>query len=168
MEHVFICAGFLKLRVDVAVGMKAMVILNIATEAEVANGMHGIVRGIALDPREGQSQPDEEGHIHLKYPPAVIYFEPDLPTNAIFEGVPPGIIPITPSTVHFSVDIEGGKVKIERWQLAIVPGYAFTDYKAQGQTMEYIIVDISKPPSGFISPFSVYVALSRSRGRKSI
>ena len=46
--------------------------------------------------------------------------------------------------------------------------YAFTDYKSQGQTMEYVIVDISKPPTGLLSPFSMYVALSRSRGQKTI
>ncbi|KAF8799801.1 hypothetical protein BYT27DRAFT_7067086, partial [Phlegmacium glaucopus] len=77
-------------------------------------------------------------------------------------------IPISPSRFKFSVEVDGGKVKIERSQLAIVPGYAFTDYKAQGQTLEYVIVDIAKPPSGKLSPFGVYVALSRSRGRQMI
>lgn len=150
------------------VGMKAMVILNIATEANLANGTRGTVRGIVLDLREEHLPPDEEGHVRLKYPPAVIYFQPDQQTNVVFEGVPDGIIPISPSEVGFSVEVEGGRVKLMRRQLAIVPGYAFTDYKAQGQTMECVIVDISKPPSGSISAFSVYVALSRSRGRKTI
>ena len=158
----------LKMRVELAVGMKAMVILNIATEADLANGTRGTVRGIVLDPREEHSPPDEEGHVRLKYPLAVIYFQPDQQTNVVFEGVPDGIIPISPSEVGFSVEVEGGRVKLMRRQLAIVPGYAFTDYKAQGQTMECVIVDISKPPSGSISAFSVYVTLSRSRGRKTI
>ena len=30
-----------------------------------------------------------------------------------------------------------------------------------------MIIDIGKPPTGTLSPFSVYVALSRSRGRES-
>ncbi|KAF8798283.1 hypothetical protein BYT27DRAFT_7055534, partial [Phlegmacium glaucopus] len=77
-------------------------------------------------------------------------------------------IPISPSRVSFGVDVDREKVKLERRQLAIVPGYAFTDYKAQGQTLAYIIVDIAKPPSGKLSPFNVYVALSRSRGRQTI
>ena len=47
-------------------------------------------------------------------------------------------------------------------------GYTFTDYKSQGQTIEYVIIDIGKPPTGSLSPFSVYVALSRSRGRDTI
>jgi PIF1-like helicase len=158
----------LKRRVELAVGMRAMVILNIATEADLANGTRGTVQGFVLDPREERAVPDEKGHVHLRYPPPVIYFKPDTKTNVVFEGIPPGIIPISPSTHGFSVTVNGEKVKIERSQLAVVPAYAFTDYKSQGQTMEYVIVDISRPPSGCLSPFSVYVALSRSRGRKTI
>ena len=158
----------LRMRVELAVGMKAMVVLNIATEADLANGTRGTVQGFALDPREKHTIPNEEGHIRLQYPPPVIYFKPDMHTNTVFEGVPEGIIPISPSTMRFTVEVNGEKVKMERRQLGIVPAYAFTDYKSQGQTMEYVIVDISKPPSGHLSPFSVYVALSRSRGRKTI
>jgi hypothetical protein len=33
---------------------------------------------------------------------------------------------------------------------------------------QYVIVDIGKPPTGSLSPFSVYVALSRSRGWDNI
>jgi hypothetical protein len=126
------------------------------------------VQGFVLDPRENNTSPDEQGCIHLQYPPPVIYFKPDMQTSVVFEGICEGIIPISPSMVRFSVDGKDGKVRLERRQLAIVPGYAFTDYKAQGQTLECVIVDISKPPSGSLSPFSAYVALSRSRGRGTI
>ena len=34
--------------------------------------------------------------------------------------------------------------------------------------MECVIVDISKPPTGSLSPFGAYVALSRSRGQNTI
>jgi PIF1-like helicase len=158
----------LKLRVELAIGMKAMVVLNIATEADVANGTRGTVVGFVLDPREETSPPDDDGLVHLRFPPPVIYFRPDMQTSVVFDGVPEGVIPISPSLVRFSVEVDGRKVKLERRQLAVVPGYAFTDYKAQGQTLEYVIIDISKPPSGSLSPFSVYVALSRSRGRATI
>ena len=43
----------LKMRVELAVGMKAMVILNIASEADLTNGTRGTVQGFVLDPREG-------------------------------------------------------------------------------------------------------------------
>jgi hypothetical protein len=159
----------LKRQVELSVGMKAMVVLNIATEADLANGTRGTVHGIVLDPREPCVIPGEDGCIHLHYPPPVVYFKPDMQTQVTFEGVPEGIIPILPSKVSFSVCAEMGKIRMERRQIAIVPGYAFTDYKAQGQTLECVIIDISKPPTGGgLSPFSVYVALSRSRGRKTI
>ena len=148
----------LKMQVELAVGMQAMVTLNIAMEVDVANDMRGTVQGLVLDPRE------EDRVVHLQYPPPVIYFKPDMKTNTALEGIPKGIIPILPTMVQFSVDIDGERVKLERRQLGVFPGYAFTDYKSQGQTMECVLVDISKPPSRALSPFSVYITLSRSRG----
>ncbi|KAF8810463.1 hypothetical protein BYT27DRAFT_7281083 [Phlegmacium glaucopus] len=148
--------------------MKAMVVLNIATDAEVANGMCGTVEGFVLDPREDCTWPDEDGSVRLRYPPPVIYFKPNMETEISFEGVTKGLIPILPSMVGFRVEVEGEKIRLERRQIAIVPGYMFMDYKAQGQTMECVIVDILKPPSGKLSPFGVYVALSRSQGQKTI
>lgn len=57
---------------------------------------------------------------------------------------------------------------MHRSQIALTPAYAFTDFKAQGQTMEKIIVDIGKTPNFSLTPFNAYVSLSRSRGRKDI
>ena len=34
--------------------------------------------------------------------------------------------------------------------------------------MEHVIVDLAKPPSGSLTGFNAYVALSRSRGRNTI
>jgi ATP-dependent exoDNAse (exonuclease V) alpha subunit len=52
--------------------------------------------------------------------------------------------------------------------MSLMAAYAFTDYKSQGQTMECIIVDLAKPPSGALTGFNAYVALSCSRGRDTI
>ncbi|KAJ7865406.1 hypothetical protein B0H13DRAFT_1637101 [Mycena leptocephala] len=46
--------------------------------------------------------------------------------------------------------------------------YAFTDYRSQGQTIPYVLVDIAKPPTGTLSFFNLYVALSRSSRRETI
>ena len=89
----------LKMRVELAVGMKVMVVLNIAMEADLANGTHGTVQGFTLDPREEHVFPDQEAHICLHYPPPVIYFKPDIWMNIAFEGIPEGIIPISLSTI---------------------------------------------------------------------
>jgi hypothetical protein len=142
-----------------------MVLLNIATEADITNGTRGVIQDIILDEREEGSVPDEEGIIHLKYPPAMLLFKPDRVSKLSFPGLPAVIIPLTPSRAKFTVRGRSGKTfKIERKQYAMTPGYAFTDYKSQGQTIEYAIIDIGKPPTGLLSAFSVYVALSRSKG----
>ncbi|KAI9463712.1 hypothetical protein BJY52DRAFT_1115305, partial [Lactarius psammicola] len=50
----------------------------------------------------------------------------------------------------------------------ITPAYAYTDCKSQGQTMNCVLIDLARPPSGSLSGFNAYVALSRSRGRATI
>ncbi|OAX41193.1 hypothetical protein K503DRAFT_767869, partial [Rhizopogon vinicolor AM-OR11-026] len=39
---------------------------------------------------------------------------------------------------------------------------------SQGQTISHTIIDIGIPPTGGLTPFNVYVALSRSRGQDNI
>ncbi|KAJ8586619.1 hypothetical protein M405DRAFT_743303, partial [Rhizopogon salebrosus TDB-379] len=43
--------------------------------------------------------------------------------------------------------------------------YSFTDYRSQCQTISHTIIDIGTPPTGGLTPFNVYVALSRSHER---
>jgi len=161
--------GKLPAIVWMAIGMKAMVVLNIATDAEVANGTRGVIQDIILDEREDLSIPDEDGIITLKYPPALLLFRPDKKMCLTFTGLPPGVIPLTPSLALFTVTGRTGqKFQISRSQYPMTAGYTFTDYKSQGQTIKYVIIDIGKPPTGSLSPFSVYVALSRSRGQDTI
>jgi hypothetical protein len=48
--------------------------------------------------------------------------------------------------------------------------YGFVDYRAQGQTLSMVLIDIATPPGGGGKPnlFSLYVALSRSTGCNNI
>jgi hypothetical protein len=46
--------------------------------------------------------------------------------------------------------------------------YGFTDYRSQGQTLPYVMVEIAKPPSGSLDLFNLYIALSQSSGRETI
>ena len=57
---------------------------------------------------------------------------------------------------------------MHRRQLPMTPAYVFTEYRAQGQTIRKVVVDIANTPNGEISLFNAYVALSRSRGRETI
>ncbi|KAF8125257.1 hypothetical protein EV363DRAFT_1119588, partial [Boletus edulis] len=62
----------------------------------------------------------------------------------------------------------GQEKTITRRQFPLTAAYAFTDYRSQGQTLKNVVVDIGPPPTGELTPFNAYVALSRSRGRESI
>jgi ATP-dependent exoDNAse (exonuclease V) alpha subunit len=90
------------------------------------------------------------------------------------EGLEEAVIPLEAMTRAYSVDVvrQDGKIErttVHRKQFPMTLAYAFTDYRAQGQTIPYVIVDIATPPSGFRpNLFNLYVALSRSSGRETI
>ncbi|KAJ3521770.1 hypothetical protein NMY22_g12176 [Coprinellus aureogranulatus] len=167
--------GRLPSRIEIAKGMKIMVLINVATEADVANGTRGVIEDFWLDPEEGEVNEQDDGTLLLSRLPTVIFFRPDEPAAARFPGVPDGVIPLTPSTTTFEVRQDKSlkntpKIRVKRTQYAITGAYAFTDYKSQGQTIEKVIIDLTVPNAkdSAISPFNAYVALSRGRGRDSI
>ncbi|KAJ6615480.1 hypothetical protein B0H10DRAFT_63413 [Mycena sp. CBHHK59/15] len=57
---------------------------------------------------------------------------------------------------------------IRRRQFPMTAAYAFTNYRSQGQTIPFLLVDIATSPSGTLSLFNLYVALSRSSGRATV
>jgi hypothetical protein len=158
----------LESRVELAIGMEAMVTQNIAIDASLANGSRGIVKDVVLDPRE-EWQEAEEGVVWLKYPPAMILFEPyRKPVVDPLPGLPPNQVPIFPFEDDFNVGGRKKGIKVTRRQMPLTPAYAFTDHKSQGQTLGYVLVDIGKLSRFPVNPFAAYVALSRSRGRHMI
>src|ERR1700683_5636734 len=50
----------------------------------------------------------------------------------------------------------------------ICAGYVFMNHKAQGQTLENIIVDVGTTNNFPVTPFLAYVVLSQNRGRDTI
>jgi len=174
--------GGLHDRIEIALGMKVMVLMNIVTEADIANRTTGTIEDILLDPRESKTiNADAEGRVQLKYPPVLILFRPNKDTDLshVFQDsreskqlhVGKGLVPITPSSsTPFNVScMDGTWFSVIRRQFALTAGYAFTDIKAQAQTIGRLIADLGKPPPmGTLSPFSAYVTLSRSRGRDTI
>ena len=153
-------------KVDLAVGMKVMVLVNIDTDSDLANGSRGVITDIILDKREVVEE-TVSSKVVLSYAPAVILFRPLFGCKKNVPGLPPGTIPIFPSQRSFT--LKGPtNITIEREQYALTAAYAFTDYKAQGQTMESVIIDLGKTPSGKLTAFNMYVALSRGRGRSRI
>jgi len=160
--------GGLADEVDIAVGMEVMVTFNVSTDLDVANGARGHVVEIVVDAREEMSRSTLQVQ-ELKYPPCYILVRMFRTKANALDGLECGVLPITPLTKTFSVvTASGEKVTVTRQQLPITPAYAFTDYRSQAQTIDHCIVDLATPPSGQLTPFNAYVALSRSRGRNSI
>ncbi|KAF8807980.1 hypothetical protein BYT27DRAFT_7211611 [Phlegmacium glaucopus] len=133
----------LKGRVELSVGMKAMVVLNIATVTTL-NGSEA----------SGRKQSYKKLHVFggdkKKKKKFVTATDANVANGT--HGTVEGFV-LDPREEHTRPDEDGVEVD---------------NYKAQGQTMECVIINISKPPSGKLLLFSVYVTLSRSRGRKTI
>jgi ATP-dependent exoDNAse (exonuclease V) alpha subunit len=85
------------------------------------------------------------------------------------KGLSEGLIPLEPSKKGMVICYtNGSKGTVHRRQLLIMAMYAFTNYKAQGQTLEPIIIDIVNPPSSGLNTFNAYVAISQGRSHNML
>lgn len=57
--------------------MKAIVLINVATEADIANGTRMTIEDNSLDPIEPEPKMEADGTVRLQYPPNVMFFQPD-------------------------------------------------------------------------------------------
>jgi ATP-dependent exoDNAse (exonuclease V) alpha subunit len=155
---------------EMAIGMKVIITENMETDLDVANGSRGIIINIVLDADEPPI-PDTPV-VRLKMPPTYILVKLDRTRATRLEGLEERTIPLEPSMAKYRIKLATGTKMVTRTitrrQFSITPAYAFTDYRSQGQTIPYVIVDIAKLPSGTLSLFNLYVALSRSSGRGTI
>jgi hypothetical protein len=103
--------------------------------------------------------------------------------EASLDGLPPKLIPIpliknnllfplSKSLVGYLNVCNVGKkvletIQITRTQLPIVPAFAITTYKAEGFTMNKIVVDL-QVPHGTMQVASIYVPLSRVKRAKDV
>jgi hypothetical protein len=83
-------------RIEITVGMKVMVLLNLATDTDLANGSRGIITDIVLNPEEEHPSHDEFT-VHLKQPPSVILFKSYEHRTKPVPGLPEGVVPIFPT-----------------------------------------------------------------------
>jgi hypothetical protein len=145
-----------------------MVTTNVETEIDIANGSRGVIEEIIAHPGEADTQ-DDKIELRLERPPACVLVRLEKTRTAKLTGLAKGVVPILPRRASFQLPLPGGsKLTIRREQIPLIPAYAFTDYRAQGQTLPYVIVDIARPPGGGLTQFNAYVALSRSRSRSRI
>ena len=160
--------GGLQKEMELAIGAPVMVTLNIMTELDVANGVRGIVEAIVLDERESVIGTGDEHTIKLRYPPRYVLVRLDRTKAPSLKGLSRNVIPIIPVKKTFMINKGSSKITINRTQLPLTLAYAFTDYRSQGQTLQPVMIDIGPPPYGHLTPFNVYVALTRGTGRDNI
>ena len=149
--------------VELAIGMKVMMTCNVQTDIDLANGARSEIVDVMLHPDE----PDHDAgarEVQLRYPPVYVLVRLQH-TEVQLRGLDEGVVPIVPRTFSQSLTVDGEKHKVKRQQLPLTAAYAFTDYRAQGQTIRPVIVDLGKPATGSITPFNAYVACSRAAGR---
>ena len=137
---------------------------NIACELGLSNGTQGIFRELIYDAQE------EPGSFKVKsevFPSNTIYIRKPLyalveihttQVETSLDGLRPKLIPIPLIKKRFTVPIkqlfghllermQGGRkipqvIQVTRTQLPIAPAFAITTYKAQGLTMNKIVVDL--------------------------
>ena len=80
--------------------------------------------------------------------------------NVSIPGLPGSVVAIEP--VEFRYNGRDNKY-VKFLQFPFTLAYAMTDYKCQGQTFEWVVVDLKKPPIGFSTVCSPYVQLSRAK-----
>jgi hypothetical protein len=160
-------AGLMK-DIELAIGAPVMVTLNIHTDLDIANGVRGVIEGVVLDERERIMTTKENHTVRLSFPPRYVLVRLDRTKAPTLKGLEQNVIPIEPLNKTFSINKNGTPTTVNRSQLPLTLAYAFTDYRSQGQTLHPVIIDIGSPPYGRLTPFNIYVALSRGTGRDNI
>ncbi|THH04757.1 hypothetical protein EW146_g10090, partial [Bondarzewia mesenterica] len=148
-----------------------MVTTNLTTDLDLTNGARGEIMGVVLHPDE--SAISSGPVINLQRMPLFILVKMQRTRTQKLISLDERVVPIEPSMQSIRISMTGPDGKpmtkaIQRRQFSTTAAYAFTDYRAQGQTLPHVIVDIASPPSGKLTLFNLYVALSRSHGRDTI
>ena len=152
--------------IHLAIGMKVMVTNNLQTDLDVMNGARGVVVDIILNPEE---PPFEDGSlVELKHPLECVLVKLSRMRAAALLGSGEGVIPIQQISTRTQICVGGKSRTVTCTQFPITGAYSFTNYRAQGQTIPYVIINITSPPTSGLSLFNLYVALSRSSGRDTI
>ena len=130
-------------------GMKVMIQENIAFSHGLVNGAEGTVEDVLWEEEDG-----------CRYATVAYVRVPG--SGLIFPEKGPNVVPIFPEVVGFEVQVSAGGAKssgrrVSRYQLPLLPAYAYTDYKSQGKSLSRAIVDIESANS----LQGVYVMLSR-------
>ena len=96
-----------------------------------------------------------------------VLFKPDRPNGIRLPGLPENVVPLKPhQTIKpFSIVVDSVRVSVARSQIRLLPCYAMTIAKCQGQNIKLSLADVSAPKTGArMTVNHLYVAFSRSSG----
>ena len=151
--------------------MKVLVASNLETDLDVMNGASGEVVDIILHPEEPTFR--TESIVKLRYLPLYILIKLTRTRALRVQGLLDAVIPVEPMDMNMKIQVQTADGQfiprtVYRQQYTITPGYAFTNYRVQGQTIPHVIVDIASLPSRHLLLFNLYVALLHSSGQSTI
>ena len=137
-------------QIPLAIGMPVAINQNFDVAAGIVNGSHGILKKIRYF--TGMDQRRYLKSCVVEIPGSGPIDMPHLPRHQF---------PILPDTMELKFEHGGShrKCTIQRKQVPIEPGFAMTVHKAQGQTMEHVIVDLA----GCMGTEAPYVMVSRAK-----
>ncbi|VDC05031.1 unnamed protein product [Peniophora sp. CBMAI 1063] len=130
-------------------GMRVMITENLAMCHKAVNGQEGVLQKVVTE--EGA-----DGMLH-----ATCAFVKVEGIGQVYPELPEDIVPVFPSrTTHKFWSVYADTwVSFVREQLPLMPAYVYTDYKAQGRSLDEVIVDLASTTK----PQGRYVMLSRVR-----
>jgi hypothetical protein len=103
--------------------------------------------------------------------PVCVLFKPDRTNGLHLPGLDETVVPIQPfKSRGFSIIVHGSTSTIVRHQFPLLPAFAFTIEKCQGQNIPFSVIDIADIPGrgSRLSLSHLYVAFSRSSGRQTV
>ena len=120
-------------KIPLVIGMPVMISQNYDVEGGIVNGCKGILKEIRY-------QTDSEGN---RYATSCV-IESESITGDPLPMLPPKHAVVLQDTtdLNFVHPHSGKRCKIKRTQLPLLPAFAMTAHKAQGQTLKKVIIDL--------------------------
>ncbi|KAJ6543476.1 hypothetical protein B0H10DRAFT_1634105, partial [Mycena sp. CBHHK59/15] len=117
-------------------GMRVMVLENVVFSVGIVNGAEGVVRDVKYNVDRRGRRVASVVFVHI-------------PGCGIrVDGLDDDVVPLFPQSMRIECKVHGadGKMSIQaftRNQIPIIPAYSYTDFKSQGRTLDYVIVDLA-------------------------
>ena len=147
--------GNLMTELPLVYNAKYFITKNMATKHGIVNGMEVLLKGFCTQEDNIVSlNVLSNSEIILNEMPKYLIVEPvivNLHNPLNFPNINQRCIPIFPEEIYFYVKNDRPElskqksVSVKRIQFPLTPAYAMTAYKAQGKTLNKIIIDLKRP-----------------------